>query len=127
MAKFERNCVVCGRKYTFCPNKNDGAPRWHLIYCGDNCRDIWNSITTVYDQDGALVAAQNLLDKDLSDIENMRTDVKEKIEMIFSEAGLDPLTFEDDEEYSEDSMNIEDDEDEFDDESSDSVSPSVDE
>lgn len=122
MAKFERYCVVCGKKYVFCPNKNDGSPRWHLIYCGDNCRDIWNLITTTYDQEGAVVAADGLEEKDLSYINEMRTDVKEKIELIFNEAGR-LLVDEDD----EDSLDIEDDFSEFEEEDSDAVSPSVDE
>lgn len=129
MAKFERKCVVCGDTYIFCPNKNDGSPRWHLIYCGDNCRDIWNLITTTYDNEGALVAAEGLLEKDLSNINKLRADVVEKIKMIFAEAGLD-VPFDDDD---EDSLEVEEevselveDEPEID-EDSESVSPSVDE
>lgn len=123
MAKFERKCVVCGKTYTFCPNKNDGTPRWHLIYCGDNCRDIWNLITTTYDQEGAVVAAEGLKEKDLTDIDTIRTDVKEKIEMIFNEAGVDAPADED----NWDSFDDEEKQMELDDEDSDSVSPSVDE
>lgn len=136
MAKFERQCVVCGKTYVFCPNRNDGTPRWHLVYCGDNCRDIWNYITTVYDRDGAKAAAEGLNELDLSYFGDIRKDAQEKIIRIFDEAGYElPIDLSNDEDNSDLFANsLEDEEDysffdtsiEFADDS-DSVAPSVDE
>lgn len=123
MAKFERKCIVCGKTYIFCPHKSDGAPTWHLIYCGDNCHDMWELITTIYDQKGAIVAAEGLDELDYSYLDEIREDVKEKIERIYAEAGKTPPYKSD-----EDSFEYEEETYEFDDEDdSDSMSSSVDE
>ena len=136
LAKFERKCVVCGKTYVFCPIKNLEDPRWHLIYCGDNCKDIWNLITTTYDQEGAKAAAEGLKEKDLSNFGDIRKDAQEKIIRIFDEAGEElpfNLSEAEDAENVEDVEEIEDDDvvtedfSDFDYDDPDSVSPSVDE
>lgn len=84
-----RKCVVCGTEFKFCPHScRDAKPRWKYIYCGDNCHDIFNIITNVYDMQGVGAAAEQLLDCDLSNMGNFRDDVKAKIERIFDEADL---------------------------------------
>ena len=56
------------------------------LYHDENCREIWHSITTFYDKDGAVAAAERLSNLDLSAMDNFSEGVREKIEKIFSEA-----------------------------------------
>lgn len=85
--KGKRTCIVCGKQYEYCMGcRRPNQPSWLNIYHDKNCKDIWDAITTDYDQRGAVHAANKLSDLDLSDMDNFRVDVKEKIEKIFSEA-----------------------------------------
>lgn len=87
MARSTRTCIVCGKEYEFCSGcKKKHKPSWMNIYHDENCKDIWHAITTFYDKDGAVAAAERLSNLDLSDMDNFRVDVKNKIEKIFSEA-----------------------------------------
>lgn len=85
--KSTRQCIVCGKEYEFCGGcKKKNKPSWMNLYHDENCRDVWHAITTFYDKDGAQTAAEKLSNLDLSNMDNFRDDVKNKIEMIFSEA-----------------------------------------
>lgn len=35
-----RTCVLCGKKYEYCPRCDETKPTFYLKYCGENCRDI---------------------------------------------------------------------------------------
>jgi len=87
MARSTRKCIVCGKEYEFCGGcKRKNKPSWMNLYHDENCKNIWHAITTFYDEDGAVAAAEMLSDLDLSDMDNFSEDVKNKIEMIFDEA-----------------------------------------
>ena len=87
MARSTRKCIVCGKEYEFCGGcKRKNKPSWMNLYHDENCKNIWHAITTFYDKDGAVAAAEMLSDLDLSDMDNFSEDVKNKIEMIFGEA-----------------------------------------
>lgn len=82
-----RKCIVCGKEYEFCGGcKRKLKPSWMNLYHDENCREIWHSITTFYDKDGAVAAAERLSNLDLSAMDNFSEGVREKIEKIFSEA-----------------------------------------
>lgn len=87
MARSTRKCIVCGKEYEFCGGcKRKNKPSWMNIYHDENCKNIWHAITTHYDKEGAVFAADMLSNLDLSDMDNFRKDVREKIEKIFDEA-----------------------------------------
>ena len=99
MARSTRKCIVCGKEYEFCGGcKRKNKPSWMNLYHEENCKDIWHAITTFYDKDGAVAAAERLSNLDLSDMDNFREDVKDKIEKIFAEA------------FDDDSANVKDEE-----------------
>lgn len=45
--KNNRTCICCGKEYYFCNTCADQIkePRWRTIYCSDNCRKIFMTIT----------------------------------------------------------------------------------
>lgn len=45
--KNNRTCICCGKEYYFCNTCADQIkePRWKTIYCSDNCRKIFMTIT----------------------------------------------------------------------------------
>lgn len=106
-----RKCMVCGKEYEFCSGcRKKNQPSWLTIYHDENCRNIWNAITAVYDNAGAIGAAEALSDLNLSDIDNFRDDVREKIDMIFNEVfGEDtqPVVVENDEAENDDEVTFE--------------------
>lgn len=44
--KHERICVVCGSKYSYCPNCDsyNHLPRWMFSFHDENCMNIWSVI-----------------------------------------------------------------------------------
>lgn len=44
MANHERKCVICGKEYRYCPRCSEykNMERWHINYCSEKCRDIFN-------------------------------------------------------------------------------------
>lgn len=48
MKKDNRICYVCQKKYTFCGScaQYKELPAWHAMFCGENCKDIWNVLST---------------------------------------------------------------------------------
>lgn len=47
MAKLNKECILCKTKYSFCNRcaEYDHLPRWMGIYCSDNCRTIFMTLT----------------------------------------------------------------------------------
>lgn len=45
-SKFDKICVVCGKKYQYCDSCSDfrNFPRWMNAYCSENCRTIFNTM-----------------------------------------------------------------------------------
>lgn len=45
--KNNKKCILCGKTYTYCSRceEFDHLPRWMEIYCSDNCRTIFNTLT----------------------------------------------------------------------------------
>ena len=42
MENKKRTCVVCGEKYSYCPNcsKDAGKPTWMFVFCSDLCHEV---------------------------------------------------------------------------------------
>lgn len=42
-----RKCILCGKKYEYCPNCSRDAKKepWHTIYDSENCRNISKALT----------------------------------------------------------------------------------
>ena len=46
MAKLNRTCGICRKKYSYCPScaADANKPTWLAIFCCENCRDLYNVI-----------------------------------------------------------------------------------
>lgn len=44
MAKLNRTCGICRKKYSYCPSCAADAkkPTWMAIFCSENCRELYN-------------------------------------------------------------------------------------
>lgn len=44
MASLNRTCIICSTKYRYCPtcSADTKKPTWMILFCGDNCRDLYN-------------------------------------------------------------------------------------
>lgn len=86
--KPNHTCIVCGSKYTFCPNctEYDYLPRWMGNFCSDNCHDIFevaNDYThKLMTKEEATEAVKNL---DFSKRANYTGGVKKAINEILGE------------------------------------------
>lgn len=112
MAKVNRVCIICHEKYSYCPTCASDAkkPTWMSIFCGENCRNLYNVIN---DYNHKLLSKEEAFDKlnklDLSCVDelpknfravinevlNKRHDVKEEVvEEIAEEAISEDLNIE---------------------------------
>ena len=42
----ERKCTVCGKQYKYCPKclQYSNMEKWHIDYCGEQCRNTYLTI-----------------------------------------------------------------------------------
>lgn len=45
MAKSNRACYLCSKKYEYCPNCGRHDPIYKATFCSENCRDIFKSLS----------------------------------------------------------------------------------
>ena len=67
-----KKCILCGKTYTYCSRceEFDHLPRWMEIYCSDNCRTIFNTLTSYNSKTISANEALNILNTcDLSDVD----------------------------------------------------------
>ncbi len=48
MVKDNKTCILCGKKYSYCNRceEFDHLPRWMEIYCSENCKKIFNALSS---------------------------------------------------------------------------------
>ena len=71
--KNNRKCIICGKEYSYCPicGQDLKKPSWYTIFCGDNCNEIYETVTAYRDGGCTLDAARDILNGlDLSDVDN---------------------------------------------------------
>ena len=61
--KNNRRCIICGKEYSYCPVCGQDAkkPSWYTIFCGDNCNEIYEAVTTYRDGGCSIEAARDVL------------------------------------------------------------------
>lgn len=73
MIKDNKTCILCGKRYSYCSNcaEFDHLPRWMEIYCSENCKKIFNALSSHNMGHITKEEARELLEKcDLSYKEN---------------------------------------------------------
>lgn len=85
--KPNKKCIVCGKKYYFCVSCNEAKlPAWHAIYCGDNCRKIYNATADFH---AGLISKEDvkkMLDEcDLSNKAAFHHVIREDIAILYME------------------------------------------
>ena len=48
MVRNNKTCILCGNKYSYCSGcaEFDHLPRWMECYCSENCKDIFNILSS---------------------------------------------------------------------------------
>lgn len=87
MARTNRVCKICGKKYYFCPNCNENLanpkPSWYESFDSENCKNIFAILVDNFlEKDTNEVTKTKLSDCDLTDIENFDEDTRKQIEDI---------------------------------------------
>lgn len=86
--KNNRKCVCCQTEYYFCPNCSDydTLPRWMTIFHDENCREIFNTVSSYCNNVITKDQAKKRLDKcDLSNKHTFKDSIKSKISEIYRE------------------------------------------
>lgn len=66
-----RVCKVCGKEYEYCPScpKDRNKKKFMIMFCGDNCHDIFNTCSAFN---------MNMIDKDEAKSKLMNLDISNK-------------------------------------------------
>lgn len=86
--KNNRTCIICGKKYTYCPVCNSwdtNKPTWYFIFDGQNCHDIYEVCTQYRDGEiDAKVAYEKISKLDISNIKDFYEATRIQIEEIIA-------------------------------------------
>lgn len=89
IAKNNKNCIICGTAYSYCPNcgADRKKPSWYAIFDSENCNNIYEILTNY--RDGvytAEVAYEKIKTCDLSKLndEGFNSGAKKQIEEILA-------------------------------------------
>lgn len=89
MAEANRTCIICGKKYEYCPRCGKGSwdKKWMFVCCSENCVKI-NSIIMQYRSDYDLItkeeAKNKMLKLDLTNKDTFWDDAKRCIDEILA-------------------------------------------
>lgn len=88
MARGDRICELCGKKYVYCPSCKKGNPveTWRYKYCGEDCRKIFRACADFhFGHMNASQAQDYLKDIDLSDKTKYSDDIRMELSAIYAE------------------------------------------
>lgn len=88
MARGERICVVCGKKYIYCPSCKKGNPTetWRFEKCGEDCRKIFRACSDFrFGHMNAAQAQEYLQDVDTSDRSKFNEDIRMNLSAIYAD------------------------------------------
>lgn len=65
MVRNNKTCILCGNKYSYCSGcaEFDHLPRWMECYCSENCKDIFNILSSYNMNHKTKEEAKALLEK----------------------------------------------------------------
>jgi len=80
----ERECLVCGKKYKYCPHCNGNAAKeaWKATYCSLVCREIFR---TCSNYEGKIITQEDAYNKLVSlnvNSDNVTSSVKSSVDKI---------------------------------------------
>lgn len=86
MAKKNRECLVCGTKYSYCPNCNRKEPAWMAEFHDENCKNIFQICTNFNANVMSKSEAKAALDQcDLTNKANFKSFIQRDLENIYKE------------------------------------------
>lgn len=87
MAKPNKTCIICGKKYSYCNNcyGDRNKASWYAIFESDNCHELYRICTDFRDKKIDVNEARKELSKcDIKDLENFNKGFKKIIEKILT-------------------------------------------
>lgn len=88
MVRGERSCCLCTKIYKYCPDCSGTVKKgetWRMLYCSENCRDIFNVLSQkAFGHIGNEEAAERLSKLDITKRAQFRQDLKDQVNSILS-------------------------------------------
>lgn len=87
MAKVNRTCIVCHKKYSYCGTcaADINKPTWMAVFCCENCRTLYNTINDYRRGSLSKEKAADILNKlDHSSAEELPKNFKESFDEIMA-------------------------------------------
>ena len=90
MAKLNRTCTICHKKYSYCPTcaVDSNKPTWMAVFCCEGCKDLYNLINDYrYKLLSKEEAFYKLNGLDLSNVDKLPDNFKFMLNEILSVKG----------------------------------------
>ena len=90
--KHERECQLCGEKYSYCPNCADynDSPRWMFLFHDENCKKIYDVVNAYRTETMSADAAKaKLMKLDLSKRDSFASKFKKIISEIWAKGEVE--------------------------------------
>ena len=87
MAKLNKICIVCGKKYEYCPHcsADNSKPSWMNMFCSENCKNLFQAATDYYAGELTPSKAKTIVGKaDLSNKDNFKSSIIKFIDDLSS-------------------------------------------
>ncbi len=84
--KENRKCIVCSKKYSYCPSCEEDKNKepWHVLYCSDNCKTIFETASDFLEKAISKEAAKEKFDKcDLTNKIDFHHKISDAIDMVY--------------------------------------------
>lgn len=94
MVRNNKTCILCGNKYSYCSGcaEFDHLPRWMECYCSENCKDIFNILSSYNMNHKTKEEAKALLEKcDLTMTDTYSEFNKNCINSIIADETIKPV------------------------------------
>lgn len=94
MVRNNKTCILCGNKYSYCSGcaEFDHLPRWMECYCSENCKDIFNILSSYNINHKTKEEAKALLEKcDLTMTDTYSEFNKNCINSIMADETIKPV------------------------------------
>lgn len=94
MVRNNKTCILCGNKYSYCSGcaEFDHLPRWMECYCSENCKDIFNILSSYNMNHKTKEEAKALLEKcDLTMTDTYSEFNKNCINSIMADETIKPV------------------------------------
>lgn len=92
--KNNKICIICGKYYHYCPScrQDNDKPTWYNIFDGENCKNIYDIVTSYRDELIDEKKANEEMSKcDINNLKDFNPSFKKYVDKILADKVEEPI------------------------------------